>query len=156
MSTLSHGRVPLTSELRPAANGVYLSSPKPSPGAASDLFNKLSAAYKADFGTPASSFWPNAFDAFNIVAQAIQKVAIKQADGTLLIPRTALKDAMYQIKDYEGVTGPLTCISSGDCQSQSAVNIVVYKGPETPYNPATPNAKEIFSEKFTLAQAFGT
>jgi branched-chain amino acid transport system substrate-binding protein len=140
----------------PAANGVYLSSPKPSPGAASALFDQLSAAYKTDFGEPTSSFWPNAFDAFNIVAQAIQKVAIKQTDGSLLIPRTALKDAMYQIKDYEGVTGPLTCISTGDCQSQAAVNIVVYVGPNTPYNPATPDAKEIFSETFTLGEAFGT
>jgi branched-chain amino acid transport system substrate-binding protein len=140
-----------------AANGVYLSSPKPSPGAASDLFNKLSAAYKTDYGIPASSFWPNAFDAFNVIAQAIQKVAVKQADGSLLIPRTALQQAMYGIKDYEGVTGPLTCISSGDCQSQTAVNIVVYKAPDTPYNPATAsNPTEVFSEKFTLGEAFGS
>lgn len=138
------------------ANGVYLSSPKASPGAASTLFTELKTAYTADFGAPASSFWPNSFDAFNIIAAAIQKVAIKQADGTLFVPRTALKDAMYQIKDFEGVTGPLTCITSGDCQSQTAVNIVVYVAPDTPYNPAVKEATEVFSEKFTLGEAFGT
>jgi branched-chain amino acid transport system substrate-binding protein len=138
-----------------AANGVYLSSPKPSPGAASALFKQLSDAYKADFGIPASSFWPNSFDAFNIIAEAIKKVAIQRVDGTLLIPRTALQQAMYQIKDFEGVTGPLTCISTGDCQSETAVNIVVYQAPDTPYNPATPNPTEVFSEKFTLGEAFG-
>jgi hypothetical protein len=62
---------------------------------------------------------------------------------------------MYQIKDFEGVTGPLTCISTGDCQSETAVNIVVYQAPDTPYNPATPNPTEVFSEKFTLGEAFG-
>ena len=142
-----------------AADGVYLSSPKASPGAASALFNQLKDAYTTDFGAPASSFWPNAFDAFNVVAKAIQQVAIKQSDGTILIPRGALKDAMYQIKDYEGVTGPLTCISTGDCQSQTAVNIVVYKAPDTPYCPDPATAKnptEVFSDKFTLGQAFGT
>jgi branched-chain amino acid transport system substrate-binding protein len=140
-----------------AADGVYLSSPKASPGAASALFKQLSDAYKTDYGIPSSSFWPNAFDAFNVIAQAIQAAGIKQADGSLLIPRTALQQAMYGIKDYEGVTGPLTCISSGDCQSQTAVNIVVYKAPDTPYNPATAaNPTEVFSERFTLGEAFGS
>ena len=140
----------------PDANSL---SQATSPGAASALFNQLKDAYTTDFGAPASSFWPNAFDAFNVVAKAIQQVAIKQSDGTILIPRGALKDAMYQIKDYEGVTGPLTCISTGDCQSQTAVNIVVYKAPDTPYSPDPATAKnptEVFSEKFTLGQAFGT
>lgn len=139
-----------------SATGVFLSSPAPSPGGASDLFTKLSDAYKADFGTPASTFWPNSFDAFNIVKTSIEKVAIKESDGGLLIPRTALRDAMLQIKDYPGVTGPLTCISTGDCQSQAAVNIVVYEGPNTPYNPAVKDATPVFSEKFSLTQALGT
>jgi len=138
-----------------AADGVYLSSPIASPGAAAALFDELKDAYDSQYGTPASAFWPNAFDAFSIIKQSIEKVAVQQDDGSLLIPRTALKDAMYEVKDFEGVTGPLTCISTGDCQSQVAVNIGVYIGPETPYNPATPDAEAIYSEKFTLTEALG-
>src|SRR2546428_2847785 len=88
--------------------------------------------------------------------EAIKKAAIKNADGSLSIPRTALKDAIFQTKDFQGITGPLTCISTGDCQSQSAVNIGVFQSPDVPTNPATPDAKAIFSENITLSQALGT
>ena len=86
----------------------------------------------------------------------IKKAAIKGTGGSLEIPRTALKNAIFQTKDYQGITGPLTCISTGDCQSQLAVNIGVYQAPDAPTNPATPDAKPIFSETFTLSEALGT
>jgi len=140
-----------------AGDGFYLSSPVASPGASTNaLLTTYNAAYKAQFGNPTASFNANSFDAFNIIAEAIKKAAIKNSDGSLSIPRTALKDAIYQTKDYQGITGPLTCISTGDCQSQLAVNIGVYQAPDSPYNPATPDAKPIFSETFTLSDALGT
>jgi hypothetical protein len=83
----------------------------------------------------------------------IKKVAIKAADGSLQIPRTAVRDALLQVKDYQGLTGPLTCITTGDCQSQLAVNIGVYVGPDAPPNPAAKNPQPIFSEKINLQQA---
>jgi branched-chain amino acid transport system substrate-binding protein len=140
-----------------AGNGFYLSSPIASPGASTNaLLDQYNAAYKSQFGNPTASFNANAFDAFNIIAKAIEKAAIKGSDGSLTIPRTALKDAIYQTKDYQGITGPLTCISTGDCQSQLAVNIGVYQSPDAPTNPDTPDAKPIFNETFTLSQALGT
>jgi branched-chain amino acid transport system substrate-binding protein len=140
-----------------AGDGFYLSSPIPSPGcpSACDLLKTYNDAYKTQFGPQTASFNANAFDAFNIIAKAIEKVAIKGTDGSLSIPRTALKDAMYQTKDYQGITGPLTCIDTGDCQSQLAVNIGVYQSPDAPTNPATPDAKPIFNETFTLSDALG-
>jgi branched-chain amino acid transport system substrate-binding protein len=140
-----------------AGNGFYLSSPIASPGASQGgLADQYNAAYKAQFGNPTASFNANSFDAFNIIAEAIKKAAIKGSDGSLQIPRTALKDAIYQTKDFQGITGPLTCISTGDCQSQVAVNIGVFKSPDAPTNPKTPDAKPIFNETFTLSQALGT
>jgi branched-chain amino acid transport system substrate-binding protein len=136
-----------------AADGVYLSSPVASPGAASALYTQFQTAYKAQYGTPQASFGPNAFDAFNLLKTAIEKVAIKASDGSLQVPRTALRDALLGIKDYEGITGPLTCISTGDCQSQLAVNIGVYLSPNAPTNPAAPNSVPVFQEKFSLTEA---
>jgi len=136
-----------------AADGVYLSSPVASPGAASALYTQFQTAYKAQYGTPQASFGPNAFDAFNLLKTAIEKVAIKGSDGSLHIPRTALRDALLQIKDYQGITGPLTCITTGDCQSQLAVNIGVYLSPNAPPNPAAKNTDPVFQEKFSLTQA---
>jgi branched-chain amino acid transport system substrate-binding protein len=136
-----------------AGDGVYLSSPIASPGAGSALFDQFQTAYKAQYGTPQASFGPNAFDAFNLLKVAIEKVAIKGTDGSLKIPRTALRDALLQVKDYEGITGPLTCIDSGDCQSQLAVNIGVYQSPNAPTNEAATSKDPIFQEKFSLTEA---
>ena len=136
-----------------AANGVYLSSPIASPGATSALYTQYQAAYKAQYGTPQASFNANAFDAFNLLATAIQKVAIKGSDGSLSVPRTGLRDALLGIKDYQGLTGPLTCINTGDCQSQLAVNIGVYLSPNAPTNSAATNTDPVFQEKFSLTDA---
>jgi branched-chain amino acid transport system substrate-binding protein len=137
-----------------AGDGFLLSSPIASPGASSGGISKqYNDAYRAQYGNPTASFNANAFDAFNILVQAIKKVAIKGSDGSVTVPRRALRDAIFQTKDYQGVTGPLTCIDTGDCQSQLAVNIGVYESPNAPTNPDTPDAKAIFSETFTLQDA---
>ena len=138
-----------------AANGVYLSSPIPSPGAStSGLLDQFNAAYKDQFGKQTAPFNANAFDAFNVVAAAVKKVAIENSDGSVSIPRVALKDAVFQTKEYAGLTGTLTCISTGDCQAPLAVNIGVYLSPDVPTNK--PGTKPIFSETITLEQALGT
>ena len=140
-----------------AANGVYLSSPIPSPGATeSNQLKDFLAAYQQQYGKPTAAFNTNAFDAFNIVAQAIEKVAIKNSDGSLTIPREALKDAVFQTKDYPGLSGSLTCISTGDCQSTAAVSIGVYKSPDVPTNPNAPSENPIYHEQLTLGEALGT
>ena len=50
-----------------------------------------------------------------MVFAAIEKVAVQDADGTLHIPRQALRDALYATKDFKGLTGNLTCTPTGDC-----------------------------------------
>ncbi len=99
--------------------GFRVSSPVLS-GAAYDAFV---AKYKAKFGeAPINIFHAHAYDAFMMVAQSIKQVAVVDPDGTIHIGRQALRDAMYAIKDYQGLTGVLTCTpapnpatNKGDC-----------------------------------------
>jgi branched-chain amino acid transport system substrate-binding protein len=92
--------------------GVYVSSPLVQ-GAAYDAFV---AKYVAKFGTqPINIFHAHAYDGFNIVMAAIIKVAVQDADGTLHIPRQGLRDAVTATKDFQGLTGVLTCGPTGDC-----------------------------------------
>ena len=63
---------------------------------------------------PISVFHAHAFDAYNMIADAIESVAFTE-DGTTYIPRTALRDAFFATSGYEGVTGTLTCNETGDC-----------------------------------------
>lgn len=104
-----------------AAEGMYLSGP--------DL------AYEGDFysetfipaytevsgeSEPISVFHAHSYDAANLIFAAIEEVAIEGDDGTLYIPRTALRDAVLNGEvSFDGITGSLTCESNGDCADPS-------------------------------------
>ena len=53
---------------------------------------------------PISVFHAHAYDAYNMIVDAIEEVAFTE-DGTTFIPRTALRDAFFGISGYEGITG---------------------------------------------------
>ena len=63
---------------------------------------------------PISVFHAHAFDAYNMIADAIEAVAFTEG-GTTYIPRSALRDALFSTSGYEGITGTLTCDETGDC-----------------------------------------
>lgn len=95
-----------------AVQGFYVSSPFLT-GADYDAFK---AKYKEKYGKdPISIFHAHAYDAFMMIAAAIEKVAKQNADGSLLIGRQALRDALYATKDFKGLTGMLSCTPTGDC-----------------------------------------
>ncbi len=117
------------------AVGMYLSGPYVA-GAAYDAFL---AKWKTKFGgVPPSGFHAHAYDATNILLAAIEKVAVKDADGTVHIGRQALRDAMYATKDFNGLTGKLTCDANGDCATGEALG--VFKLSEAEVNGAWPPA----------------
>jgi branched-chain amino acid transport system substrate-binding protein len=105
-----------------AVEGFMVSSPIVQ-GAAYDAFV---AKYVAKFGTqPINIFHAHAYDGFNIVKAAIEKVAVQEPDGTIYIPRQGLRDAMAATKDFKGLTGVLTCNVDGDCANPT-IGVYVY------------------------------
>jgi branched-chain amino acid transport system substrate-binding protein len=118
------------------ADGVFASSPDPS-GTASDFyFEEFLPAYQEAFGSaPLSVFHAHAYDAFNILVAAIEEVAIDNGDGSLSIPRQALRDAVFATEGYEGVIGTFTCTELGDCATD--VSIGVYEAPAWPVEGGT-------------------
>ena len=97
------------------SEGMYLSGPDLS---FENTFyqDEFLPAYREKYGTePTAPFHPHAYDATNIVLDAIGEVAQQGSDGSLLIGRQALRDALYATSGYEGVTGTLTCDEFGDC-----------------------------------------
>jgi branched-chain amino acid transport system substrate-binding protein len=106
----------------PAAEGMYLSSPNFS--AFQSGYAAFTDKYKAKVGTqPVSAFHAHAYDAANIIFAAIEKVAVKSGD-TIHIPKKALRDAIFATKDFQGITGVLSCSPTGDC---GAPLIAVYQ-----------------------------
>ena len=106
-----------------AAEGHYISSPDFTAfGAEYQGFLKK---YQTMFGTkPLSIFHAHAYDATNMLFEALEKVTVKGADGTLYVPKGALRDALYATKDFKGITGTLSCSPTGDC---GAPVIAVYQ-----------------------------
>jgi len=98
-----------------AAEGVFLSGPDLD--FAGDFYEaEFLPAYTEVSGedAPISVFHAHAYDAYNMLADAIEEVAFTEG-GTTYIPRTALRDAFFATEGYEGITGTLTCSPTGDC-----------------------------------------
>jgi len=112
-----------------SVEGFKVSSPLVT-GAAYDAFVQK---YTTKFGkAPISIFHAHAYDAFNMIKAGIEKVAVQQADGTLIIPRQALRDALYATKDFQGLTGVLSCTPTGDCANPTIGIYEYHKGQYPP------------------------
>jgi branched-chain amino acid transport system substrate-binding protein len=113
------------------AEGVYISGPdlEALSGDVAFYQDQFIPAYTEKYGAPNSVFHAHAFDATNLVLTAIEQVAIDR-DGTLYIPRTALKDALFGISGFTGITGVLTCNENGDCQQSATIAVVTVENGE--------------------------
>jgi branched-chain amino acid transport system substrate-binding protein len=105
-----------------AAVDMYLSGPYV------DVNNAEYAAFIQKWadqigGVPPSGFHAHAYDATNIILNAIEAVAVSQEDGSVVIPRQALRDWIYALEGYAGLTGNLTCDENGDCATGEALGV---------------------------------
>jgi branched-chain amino acid transport system substrate-binding protein len=104
----------------PATEGMYFSGPaQPTGSTYSDLVQK----YEEKFGEkPIQAFHAHSYDAVTLLLTKIQEVA-EDRDGTLVIDREALREALYATEGFEGITGTLTCDEFGDC-ADPKINIL--------------------------------
>lgn len=64
---------------------------------------------------PAAPYHLGGYDAWNILLDAIEAVAVVAEDGSLHIDRAALLDHVDSLEGYEGVTGTISCQPGGEC-----------------------------------------
>ena len=126
--------------------GMYLSSPDFS--AFTGDYAAFITKHKTKYGgSTLSTFHAHAYDAANILFAALEKVAVVQADGTIYVPRQALRDAIYATKDFKGITGNLTCSKYGDCGAPVIAVYEIMNSDPASWNPAdaaNPNPKKIW------------
>jgi branched-chain amino acid transport system substrate-binding protein len=113
-----------------AADGVYASSPDLSAFQGDEFYSgEFIPAYQAAFGSePLSVFHAHSYDAANVVFDAIKEVAIENDDGSLSIPRQKLRDAVFATSGYQGVTGTITCLPTGDCATDVKIGLFLAPG----------------------------
>ena len=67
---------------------------------------------------PLAPYHAHGYDAANIIFDAIEDVSIQGDDGTLYIPKDALREYIAGLTDFPGLTGTLSCDENGDCGSE--------------------------------------
>jgi branched-chain amino acid transport system substrate-binding protein len=98
-----------------ASTGAYITYAKePDP----DWVKRFEGRYG-----PRQTFSPQAYDAANILMAAVEKVAQKQADGSLAIGKKALRDAVAATR-MDGITGQIAFDAHGD---RTGSVVVVYR-----------------------------
>jgi branched-chain amino acid transport system substrate-binding protein len=113
-----------------AADGVWASSPDLSAFQSNEFYSgEFIPAYQEAFGSePLSVFHAHSYDATNVVFDAIKEVAIDNGDGSLSIPRQELRDAIFATSGYQGVTGTITCLDTGDCATDVTIGLFLAPG----------------------------
>ncbi len=97
-----------------AAEGMYVSGPDL--GFGNEIYVRFLETYQSEYGSePTAPFHAHAYDATNMLLNAIEAVAQVGADGSLLIGRQALIDQLGSTSGLVGITGTITCDANGDC-----------------------------------------
>lgn len=94
------------------------------PASKKEKQNALIAEFEKVYGeSPQTATYDYAYDAANLLLNAIKTVAIQERNGTIHIGRQALRNELYATNNFPGVTGYLSCNEFGDC-SVPKFNIV--------------------------------
>ncbi|OQX65221.1 MAG: hypothetical protein B5M51_01365 [Anaerolinea sp. 4484_236] len=113
----------------PNTVGMYLSGPYVVGAAYDSFLDKWDAKFS---GAPPSGFHAFAYDATNILFDAIEAATVVDEDGTLHVGRQALRDYISSMADYDGLTGKVDCTdkdfgelgtSHGDCATGGALAV---------------------------------
>ncbi len=98
-----------------AAEGLYAIGPVVD----AEEYERLSNLYLRRYGEPPySPLFAYAYDATELILQAIEEVGVIDKEGTLHIGREALSEALYSTSTYPGLTGSMTCTNLGDCSAE--------------------------------------
>jgi branched-chain amino acid transport system substrate-binding protein len=116
--------------LRTGANGegAYIASIIPHSSPALTAFN---TAYEQRYDIAAGSLSPitwYSYDAAASLIYAIKKVAFLGPDGNLYVPRNALVSSVRALTNYQGISGVITCSTTGECNSTGPTFNVVQGG----------------------------
>ena len=104
----------------PETEDMYFSGPAQPTGSA---YEEFVSKYEEKFGErPIQAFHAHAYDAATLLLTLIQEVG-EDRDGTLVIDREALRNALYETEGFDGLTGTITCDEFGDC-ADPKINIL--------------------------------
>ncbi len=94
------------------ADGVIFSNSADESGIKNPLRDNFVKTYRQKYGEDPDAFAINAYDAFKVLLLAIKNAAEGSTDGK--IDRTKIRDFLLNLQGYQGVSGTITFLPSGD------------------------------------------
>lgn len=105
-------------DVKSAAVGMYFVGP--TPPKRSTALDKLEGEYRERFkSAPSTFYYLSAYEAAELLFEAMERAAVQAPDGSLRIGREALRTAMLATKDRKSVSGTFSCNEFGDCAKPS-------------------------------------
>jgi branched-chain amino acid transport system substrate-binding protein len=102
------------------AVGVYVSETSFEYDQSTKMFSDFYEAYIEEYTEePTTPYYAFAYDATILLLKAIELVAVQHEDGSLTIDPLAVRDAMYSLEEYRGLTGWIKCSPIGDCAARA-------------------------------------
>ena len=86
-------------------------------------------------GPPPNPFHRFSYDTATMIFNAIERIAVRQDDGTLVIGRLGLLEALYATRGLRGMSGTLTCNESGNCANPAAAIYEIVRSDPDAWNP---------------------
>lgn len=131
----------------PGARGMYLSSPDLSPEVLGPRYKEFLDKYQKRYGEkPLAAFHAHAYDAAMMVFAAIERAHKTDGAGNLYIGRQALRDAVFATKDFNGLTGTLSCDRHGDCADPKIAVYEVVSADPSKWDPGS-DPKRIYPSR---------
>lgn len=124
------------------AAGMFFVGPAGYKGpSAVSMGEKYRRKYLSD---PSVFYFLYAYDAASLLFHGIEAAAVTDAGGGLHIGRKALRETLYAVRNFDGVTGRLSCDPFGDC-GVPAFNILQLSDPSKGIEGLKQNIKFTFT-----------
>ena len=120
----------------PACYGAFFSTHYAAAGA-KGATKAFIDRYKAKYGYEPDDVAALTWDALGLAQKAIE--SIKELSGSIKDDRKAVRDALAQIKDFDGITGKMTFSGTGDPQKCAVIVKISDKGAYEFYKSICPN-----------------
>jgi branched-chain amino acid transport system substrate-binding protein len=93
--------------------------------------------YRVNYGEdPVSVYHPHAYDAAILLLKAISQAAVPGEDGSLRVDPSAVRNALYTLDEFPGLSGLISCSPLGDCLSSTEGQVYEFtSGDPSTFNP---------------------
>ena len=120
-----------------SALGVYATITSYDYDQETDNYQTFLDTYRNNYGEePVSIYHPFAYDAATLLLKAVAQAAVQSEDGSLMVDPLAVRDALYNVEEFTGLSGLISCSPFGDCASDTEGKVYEFtSGDPSTYNP---------------------